>query len=160
LSKVKQIQQCKDIFEKTQAINITNIMHLFCVFLTGKSCFPDKDGKEKSVSWARELSNRMLKIRRNYRPKIMSRFGKLGREIDSIRSFINFENMILHCLESDHTSICISKKLIGQVINLIRSNKDAISIMSPSKNDLLIKLVDKVNPTAMQTLAGLPDHND
>ena len=66
----------------------------------------------------------------------------------------------MHCLEPENTNICISKKLVGQIINLIVNNKDHVSTMSPSKNDPLIKLSEKVSDKTYKTLAGLPDHND
>jgi len=66
----------------------------------------------------------MHRLRRKFRPVLMGKFKGIGREMDEIRSYKNFENMILHCMEPENTNICISKKLIGQIVNLIRSNKD------------------------------------
>ena len=55
----------------------------------------------------------MAGLRKKQLPVLMTRFNKLGREIDEIKSYKNFENMILHCLEPENTNVCMSKKLIG-----------------------------------------------
>jgi hypothetical protein len=45
-----------------------------------------------------------------------------GSEISMIFSYKNFENMVIHCLETDDTRLCISKKLVGLLLDTFWSN--------------------------------------
>ena len=84
----------------------------------------------------------------------------MGKEIDQILSFKHFENMVIHSLEQDNFRIRISKKMIAMLLKLIYSNMNVISLQFPAKNDPIIKLIEKIDPSSTMGEIEALDHTD
>lgn len=67
--------------------------------------------------------------------------------------------MILHSIEKENTSVCMSKKVIGRLLSLIKNNQREIAILNPPRNDLLIQLVEELQPKFINFLSDLSDAN-
>ena len=88
--------------------------------------------------WEIVRNNLQSDLAEDRRYELFKRIQKLGSEIDDVRGYKNLENLVIHSLEREDSSICISKKLMGKVVLLIMRNPETVSIMDPCRNDPLI----------------------
>lgn len=56
------------------------------------------------------------------RVNILNTLLQQGKEISHVQSYKNFDNMVIHSLEQDDTHVCMSKKLLGRVVQVIKEN--------------------------------------
>lgn len=85
---------------------------------------------------------------------------KMGKEIDQLISYKNFENMVIHSLEQDNFRVCISKKLVVGIMKIIKNNENSISLQFPASNDPVIKLLSNIDLDSLSSIEALPDNND
>lgn len=69
---------------------------------------------------------------------------------------------MVHCLEQEDTQLFISKKLVGQILSLLKDkgNRAKLTLLSNSANDPLMKLVEEIDESCIQTMTAIPDYND
>ena len=88
---------------------------------------------------------------------LLQKILKNGSEVSMIFSYKNFENMVIHCLEPDETRICISKKLVGLLLDTFWSNRKSLALQKPDTNDALVKALMNADPATWKKMRALPD---
>ena len=142
------------------AINIKNVLHALDVFFSGKSAFPGKDGQPRTDAWAIDLNIKLGYYFSTVKLQFFHKLMKMGKEIDQLISYKNFENMVIHSLEQDNFRVCISKKLVVGIMKIIKNNENSISLQFPASNDPVIKLLSNIDLDSLSSIEALPDNND
>ena len=159
LNKVKMLQLIDEQIKMVHAINIKNVIHCLNVFFTGDTAFPAKDGTARSDAWAIDLNIKLSYYFATVKQLFFQKLIRMGKEIDQLISYKNFENMAMHSLEQDSFRVRMSKKLIVVLMKIIINNQNSISLQFPAKNDPIIKLISTVDLASLSSIESL-EHQD
>ena len=63
-------------------------------------------------------------------------------------------------MEQDDTRICMSKKLIGNLLNFIDKNRKKVALQRPDSNDYLVKEINGLNKQGNSLITELMSTQD
>jgi hypothetical protein len=113
----KGINLIEDMIKKTQNNNINNVFKMLDWFFKGEDTFPEAGSSEQ---WNKELTAKLGHLRSGAMGSI---FGKIVSK-NSLKnlSIKNFENLLLHSLESEGSKIMIKKQTLGKLLQACKKN--------------------------------------
>jgi hypothetical protein len=93
-------------------INISNAIEVLIHFFEGSPAFHPCE-----EAWCKELNLKLTHYHKTLQSPILQKVLRYGQEIDSILSYKNFENMVIHSLEQEDSRLCVGKGLIGLLLS-------------------------------------------
>lgn len=126
LSKIKLLALIDDGIKQTHFYNIDNVINSFNAFVSGTKAFPEREDKKEP--WHADLNSKLEQYQAAQKPALLAQVLSAGKEVSSLLSYMNFEQMVTHCMEQDDTRVCMSKKLIGIVMSAILAQSKAIAL--------------------------------
>lgn len=158
ISKIKLLTLVDDGIKQTHLTNIGNVIHAFNAFVSGTHAFPERE--ERKEPWLNDFNGKLEHFSAVQRPSLLAQVLRAGKEVNSVLSYMNFEHMVTHCMEQDDTRVCVSKKLVGNILDGVLSHQRQIALQKPEGNDALIKVLNQAEDGTFKKLKATPGFDE
>eukprot|EP00347_Sterkiella_histriomuscorum_P003316 403364752 len=134
---IKGLSIIEDVINKTHFNNLQNIFSVINCYFRNEVAFPEF---QQTDSWCKDFNLKLIHLQQSYKGMILTRI--IDKNPMKQISFKNFENLILHSLESEGHTITIRNRSLGKLINILRDNPKQLAQVQPQTNDPLYQLLD------------------